>query len=175
MLWCVPSPPTKGVHFPSYLQFGSELSPLWEFPWAGGSHQGCVHFPHRVDPGWKARLPWPGLNISPQGHQLQSSRETGCSHCSSCTVCSQPPWWSCPQAYPNRPRSCKSLSQIPCSGEFDLRQTNIRRKQQINDSRKINIFSYQKLIIRQVSECKLISIFTSMPLIELIILSKVGG
>lgn len=76
-----PSLPTKGrgLYFPSYLQLGLELSPLWEFPWGEGSH------PHRLHQywgswlgeggwgSWKSWPLWPQFKLSLKAHQLQSS------------------------------------------------------------------------------------------------------
>ena len=132
-----PSLPTKGrgLYFPSYLQLGLELSPLWEFPWGEGSH------PHRLHQywgswlgeggwgSWKSWPLWPQFKLSLKAHQLQSSpmRLTEALlqlNPSPASLAPCTPWCS----GSNEPLSCKSLFLFLCFGGFDLRQMNICRK-----------------------------------------------
>lgn len=120
-LWCVTQSPTKGrgLYFPSYLQLGLELSPLWEFPWGGGSHWGSW-LGERGWGSWKSWALWPQFKPSLKAHQLQSSpmRLTAALlqlNRSSASLAPCTPWWS----GSNKPLSCKSLFLSLCFGGFD--------------------------------------------------------
>lgn len=77
-MMCCSQGPHQGQRraFPSYLKFGSEQSPFWQFPSAEGATN--VTPLHRMHPhpsaGWYRveDLPRPGFKVSLQSLQLQS-------------------------------------------------------------------------------------------------------